>query len=718
MFRFQLETHEGTQMEPDPPPSKFDSTHSAVLLDSLLGSAPVVVAFVDSERRYLRVSDGLARFHGMPRDVLTGRPVAQILPDLWSHLEPIYARVLDRGETVTNVELQYQHPGQPEPLYWLASYYPVYAEGRIIAAGVILVDITERRRAAAVLHESEKRLAYALDAASEGLWDWNIPTGATYYSPGWIESLGYALEDVPPHISFWESIVHPDDMPRVQQALQAHLKGRTRIYRCENRLRTKSGAYRWTVYRGKVVEWDADGKPLRMVGTDTDITERKRAEEALYRLNATLESRVAARTEELARANRELAAHARELERLLRFKSEFLANMSHELRTPLNSLLILSRLLAGNPDGNLTERQVHYARAIHGSGEDLLQLIDDILDFAKTESGTLSFHYEHVAFSDVIRTLQRTFRHVAEEKCLDFTIETSPALPYSLQTDPMRLRQILTNLLSNAFKFTERGRVSVNIYPASHRLMPPSPGRNVAAFEVSDTGIGIAAEKREIIFEAFRQADTGTDRRYGGTGLGLTICRQLTAQMGGEITLASKPGKGSTFTVYLPMRAEKHGSAVSDGARPPSESGGMDDKSAVASQEFVPPPAAERVQKKILVVDDDPRNRYSLSAALEAERYAVITAASGESALEALDRQPDIDCVLLDIMMPDMDGYETARRIRAQPRFEHLLVIAVTAKAMAEDMQKCMEAGCSEYLSKPVDTTKLLEIIQTLKRNK
>jgi CheY-like chemotaxis protein len=317
-----------------------------------------------------------------------------------------------------------------------------------------------------------------------------------------------------------------------------------------------------------------------------------------------------------------------------------------------------------------------------------------------------------VAFSDVIRTLQRTFRHVAEEKGLDFTIGTSPALPYSLETDPMRLRQILTNLLSNAFKFTEHGRISVNIYPASR----PARGRNVAAFEVSDTGIGIAAEQREIIFEAFRQADTGTDRRYGGTGLGLTICRRLAAQMGGEITLASAPGKGSTFTVYLPMRAKKQGAAASDGARPPTVESGGEDESAVARREFAPVPPGKPGKKKILVVDDDPRNRYSLTAALEAEHYAVITAASGESALEALDRQPDIDCVLLDIMMPDMDGYETARRIRAQPRFEHLPVIAVTAKAMAEDMQKCMAAGCSEYLSKPMDTTKLLQIIQTLKR--
>ncbi|MNC84744.1 Sensory/regulatory protein RpfC [compost metagenome] len=232
---------------------------------------------------------------------------------------------------------------------------------------------------------------------------------------------------------------------------------------------------------------------------------------------------------------------------------------------------------------------------------------------------------------------------------------------------------------------------------------------------MSDTGIGIAPEKREIIFEAFRQADAGTDRRYGGTGLGLAISRQLTAQMGGEITLASELGRGSTFTVYLPMRPEEQNATASSRAQPAAE--GLEDEGTVARREFAPTSSsAKRQEGKILVVDDDPRNRYSLTAVLEAGGYAAVTAESGEAALEALERQPDIDCVLLDIMMPGMDGYETTRRIRAQQRFERMPVIAVTAKAMAEDMHKCIEAGCSEYLSKPIDPARLLEIVQTLKR--
>ncbi|HET7596686.1 MAG TPA: ATP-binding protein [Burkholderiales bacterium] len=685
--------------KPDPP-------LSAALLESLLGSAPVIVAFVGPDRRYLTVSDGLARLHGSSRDQLFGRPVAEVLPDLWPQLDPLYTRVLDHGETVSNVELQHRRPDTPHTLSWLASYYPVRFEGRIVAAGVILVDITELRHATAALRESEKRLGYALQAASEGMWDWNIRTGETYYSEALLGSLGYSADEIRPDIDFWHGIVHPEDLPAAESALGAHLEGRANVFRCENRLRMKSGAYRWYVHRGKVVERDDDGRPVRMVGTDTDITERKEAEAALRQLKETLEARVADRTAQLEGAYRELAARAAELERLLRFRSEFLANMSHELRTPLNSLLILSRMLGDNPAGNLTDRQVQYARTIQASGEDLLKLIDDILDFTKTESGAVSLHYEAVALADVTQTLQRTFRHIAEQKGIEFLIGTSAALPPTMEADSMRVRQILTNLVSNAFKFTERGRVAVNVCVASRDT--GAPGDDMIAFEVADTGIGIAPEQRELIFEAFRQADAGSTRKYGGTGLGLAISRQLATAMGGSIELSSELGKGSTFTVYLPRSVQRDRPAPHEPAavaeRPVRPHAAIETATA----------AADTAPMKVLVVDDDARNRFSLAAVLEEQGYKVLTAESGQATLEALNRQPDIRCVLIDVMMPDMDGYETTRRIRAQRRFEKLPVIAVTAKAMAEDFQKCMESGCTEYLAKPVDIARLLRIVQNV----
>jgi signal transduction histidine kinase len=251
-----------------------------------------------------------------------------------------------------------------------------------------------------------------------------------------------------------------------------------------------------------------------------------------------LESRVRSRTAELEQAK--LAA-----ERANEAKSQFLANMSHELRTPLNSLLILARLLADNPGGKLDPKQVKFAQTIHASGLDLLSLINDLLDLAKIESGAVTaLNVAPARFADLREELERTFRQVAQDKNLEFSIVIDPALPPTLRTDAARLKQVLKNLLANAFKFTNYGRVTL-------RMAPDAPG--YAAFAVADTGIGIARDKQEIIFEAFRQADGTTSRLYGGTGLGLSISRELTRLLGGELRLASVPGQGSTFTLVLPL---------------------------------------------------------------------------------------------------------------------------------------------------------------------
>jgi signal transduction histidine kinase len=258
----------------------------------------------------------------------------------------------------------------------------------------------------------------------------------------------------------------------------------------------------------------------------------------LERSRLELESRVESRTAQLQEA-KSLAERANEA------KSQFLANMSHELRTPLNSLLILARLLADNPGGKLDAKQVKFAQTIHASGLDLLSLINDLLDLAKIESGAVTaLNVAPARFSDLRDDLERTFRQVAQEKRLEFTIVIDPALPPALRTDAARLKQVLKNLLANAFKFTMHGGVTLQIAPAG-------PGH--VAFAVSDSGIGIEPDKQAVIFEAFRQADGSTSRLYGGTGLGLSISRELTRLLGGELQLSSTPGHGSTFTLILPL---------------------------------------------------------------------------------------------------------------------------------------------------------------------
>ncbi|NMG23076.1 ATP-binding protein, partial [Brasilonema bromeliae] len=297
----------------------------------------------------------------------------------------------------------------------------------------------------------------------------------------------------------------------------------------------------------------------------------RKQQEELQETNAELEERsellalqnkeVERKNEEIEQASLDLKEQAEQLALSSKYKSEFLANMSHELRTPLNSLLILAKLLTDNVEKNLTAKQVEYSRTIYSSGNDLLTLINDILDLAKIESGTMSIDIDQMLLTELQEHIERTFRQVAIDKALNFTINFAPELPRSIYTDPKRLQQVLKNLLANAFKFTDRGEVSLQVFVTtqgwSHDQESLNRAQTVIAFAVSDTGIGIASDKQKIIFEAFQQADGTTSRRYGGTGLGLSVSREITRLLGGEIKLHSRLGEGSTFTLYLPQEGKQ-----------------------------------------------------------------------------------------------------------------------------------------------------------------
>jgi len=566
---------------------------------------------------------------------------------------------------------------------------------------------------------------------------------------------------------------------------------------------------------------------------------------------------------------------AEQLEITSRYKSEFLANMSHELRTPLNSLLILAQELAANPDGNLLPKQVEYATIIRSSGTDLLKLINDILDLSKIESGTVALDISNWPLAELTPMLERTFRHVAEATKLMFAIDLRPGLPETIHTDPQRLQQILNNLLSNAFKFTEKGKVEFVAEPASGGWSPSndllSRAPQVVAFRVIDTGIGIPFEKQHSIFEPFLQADGSTSRKYGGTGLGLSICRELTRLLGGEIRLQSEPGVGSIFTVYLPLLAPTQprrlhstedgwsdapavemtsrvrvagtgaGSRREAAAAPaiaavesleatksllvveddavqrqfiadlmaptntrtitaatgdealammekerfdcvvldlglPGMSGWklideLQNNQALGStpllvytardltrreelklrratksivikdarsperlkQEITTilregsaggdvalemdtnggePSNAMLEGKKVLVVDDDIRNIFALTAMLERQKMEVVSVDSGQEALDFLREGENIDIALVDVMMPEMDGYVTMSRMREISSFKDRPIIALTAKAMKGDREKCIEAGASDYIAKPVNNAHLLSMLK------
>lgn len=421
-------------------------------------------------------------------------------------------------------------------------------------------------------------------------------------------------------------------------------------------------------------------------------------------------------TELLEQAKKALEEKAEQLTLASRYKSEFLANMSHELRTPLHNLLILSKTLAENPDGNLTAKQVKFADTIHTSGTDLLALINDILDLSKIESGKMEVDLHDLRLGDLEEYCAKAFRHVAEGKGIDFAVELGDGLAGQVMyTDAKWLQQVMKNLLSNALKFTERGSVKLTIdraaggWSASHPIL--SRAASVLAFAVSDTGIGIAADKQRIIFEAFQQADGTTSRKFGGTGLGLSISRELTRLLGGEIRLQSTPGEGSTFTLYLPevfvAQAPPDEEAVEEPAILERIVAPAMEPIETRMLEQMRDAGAELAGRTILIVDSDVRNLFILTSLLEDFQLNVLRAENGREAIALLQDNPRIDLVLLDVMIPDESGYETLRAIRQLPWLGSLPVIAVNGKARSEGRSKCMKAGASECLEKPIDLEEL-----------
>jgi len=416
------------------------------------------------------------------------------------------------------------------------------------------------------------------------------------------------------------------------------------------------------------------------------------------------------KNQEIEQARGALEEKAKELALTSKYKSEFLANMSHELRTPLNSILVLGQQLADNPDTNLTPKQVEFARTIHAAGTDLLNLISDILDLSKIESGTVSVEAEEVFFGSLIEMVARPFRHEAENRKLVFEVETDPHLNRSLVTDSKRLQQVLKNLLSNAFKFTEQGGVRLSVSSATGGWAPGhqvlSNAGAVVAFEVSDTGIGIPADKQRIIFEAFQQADAGTSRKYGGTGLGLAISRELASLLGGEIQLRSTPGKGSTFTLFLPQTYVGAATPSANISTAPHHAMRLELPVSMVSIE-TPVEILEDDRNDIhpgdavlLVVEDDVHYARILCDLSRDNGFKVLIASRGAEAL-ALAREFHPTAVSLDVSLPDMLGWTILNHLKQDPATRHIPVQMLTVD---EDWHHGLSHGAFAFVTKPTTT--------------
>ncbi|MFB8789492.1 MAG: HAMP domain-containing protein [Potamolinea sp.] len=505
----------------------------------------------------------------------------------------------------------------------------------------------------------------------------------------------------------------------------------------------------------------------------------KKQQEQLQQTNEELEEKarlLSLQNTEVERKNREIdqarlsvEEKAEQLALTSKYKSEFLANMSHELRTPLNSLLILARLMSDNPEGNLTAKQVEYCRTIHSAGTDLLSLINDILDLAKIESGTMSVEIDQLLFTELRGNMERNFMQIAQDKGLAYSIAIDSRLPKAMYTDSKRLQQVLKNLLSNAFKFTERGSVTLRMAPAASGWNTDQQLLNraelVIAFSVIDTGIGIAADKQKIIFEAFQQADGTTSRKYGGTGLGLSISREIARLLGGEITLISQFGQGSTFTLYLPqtyagefmnlpsynqpigirkreVSLERTISQVPNPSQtetipllPPSKlpsatsgrlEAGDNSPSLIPNQPtnlFNPLPISNLQpladdrddilsgDRVLLIVEDDINFARILLDMAREQGFKVIVAVGGSIGL-SLAREFKPDAITLDIRLPMMDGWTVLDRLKHDPNTRHIPVHIVSVE---DGKQRSLQQGAIAYLQKPVNRDDLIEALKGMK---
>ena len=555
------------------------------------------------------------------------------------------------------------------------------ADGAPLRVVGTLSDITERKQIDEALRDNERRLSRVIHGSDQGFWEWDLVDDIFTVSERFETMLGYQPGEMRPPAKDWGLYVQADDLARSLALVKEHLAGRSPSLEADIRCRAKTGEWRWMLTRGSVVERAADGSPLRMSGTHTDITERKRLEAELELHRSHLEKLVEERTAALTVA-KDAAESAN------RAKSTFLAKMSHELRTPMNGIMGMTDLARRRASDAVQKDYLDKARQ---SSLHLLAVINDILDISKIEADRLTLEQTDFHLASVLDNIANFSEGRARQQGLDFRIEIAPALrELPLKGDPLRLVQVLLNLTGNALKFTARGSVAVLV-----RLIEESPEGIELRFEVRDTGIGIAVEQQGRLFTAFEQADNSITRKYGGSGLGLAISKSLVGMMGGEIGVDSRPGEGSTvwFTVRL-QRSEQVGAG-----RP------QVDVQATAESLLMCHAGA-----RILLVEDEPINREVAQEQLEEVGLLVDLAENGDEAV-ALVKENDYDLVLMDMQMPVMDGLEATRVIRRLPGRQNLPIVAMTANAFAEDRERCLAAGMDDFLAKPVKPEQLFQTL-------
>lgn len=552
-----------------------------------------------------------------------------------------------------------------------------------------------RRELEKALRQSEERLGMALQGANDGLWDWNMLTDEVYYSPRWKNMLGYADDEITHQFSEWERLVAPEDQQRAWRILQEYLAGERDQFSVELRIRHKDGSWRHVLSRA-FARFDEAGRPVRVVGTHMDITQRKQAEQDLQQ--AKQAAQAALQEAEAARRASEAAQRASEAAN--RTKTEFLANMSHEFRTPLNGILGYTQIL--KRDETLTARQREQVDIIERSGQHLLTLINDLLDLSKIEAGRFEMMTTMFNFPALLHDITDMIGIRARLKGIAFVPDLPEDLPVHVSGDDVRLRQILLNLLGNAVKFTDQGAVTLEISTlkrGSKRALPEpgSDGASIQAvvlrFAITDTGIGIPKDRLASIFRPFEQM-RDAPFQSSGTGLGLTISQRLAHMMGSSIAVESKVGIGSRF--WFDLTLQEHDASTAESH--------ADTRKIIG---FHGPP------KRMLIVDDEADNLMVLRDLLEPLGFEIAEARDGDEAVR-LAKQLEPECILMDLRLPTMDGFEATRHIRELPALRDVVIIAVSASAYLQIQEKSTAEGCNAFLAKPVKAEQLFAVIGNL----
>ncbi|WP_162003118.1 PAS domain-containing protein [Microvirga tunisiensis] len=631
------------------------------LLQVALDAAAAGTWVSDHVEGITRISAKEKEILGLPADHPDTFPVEYWYEIIDSRDLPGNRQIFDAAvkERRDNYQFEYRVKAPDGSDRWIQTF------GRIIydAAGELAkvvglgLDITDRKNTEEALRSSGERLAHAIEATDDGLWDWHIKTGYGWNSPRWCTILGYHPDEIELHVTTWINLIHPDDHDRVMEVLQVHLEGKTPVYECEHRLRHKDGHWVWILDRGKVVDRDEAGEALRMVGTISDISERKRNETALAEAKAAAEQ-----------ANQA--------------KSEFLATVSHEIRTPLAGILGYTDLFL--EDRSLTQEQLQRAKKIHSAGSALLTVVNDILDFSRIEAGQIEFAYKPFSIATFVDDTLSIIKGLADKKGLQLSANVEGGIPSRLIGDEGRLRQVLLNLLNNAVKFTPAGGIKLLVEQVNQ-----VGEACTLRFVVSDTGIGIADNQKDRLFKRFSQVD-GLKRAAGGTGLGLAISKHLVQLMGGEIAFESIEGCGSTFWFSIGL----------DKADP------------------IPDPFRKQGTReigratRILVVEDVTANQEIAQSYLEADGHAVDVVANGSDAIKAVQDNA-YDLVLMDIQMPGMDGLTATQLIR---KLDHpardVPVIAMTAYVLPQQVKAFLDAGMNGHVGKPFNRAELNAAIE------